>query len=241
MNRTLILAALGAIAVALVAVIGMELLAYRGDDEVAARTAQPPAETAAGEPTETAEEAKTDAEEGPSAAGLASDVLARPLFAPSRRPPSRPVAAADAQDSTLPRLTGIVMLTGLRLAIFQGTDKPVVVREGGRVAGRKVETIGPLEVVLTGPQGEERMRPMPDSTLLRERVVAPAQPVARPIQPLSPFANRPRPQQQEQGEGPQAGRRPAEGRPPPNQSQTRPPPPPGRAFIPPNQNRNSSP
>ena len=231
MNRSMILAAFGAIALALIAVIGMEVTAS-SDHEIAARTAPeqkaPSAEagkakddTKEDAKDETKDAAKDDAVDRQAATILASDILARPLFAPSRRPPSR-AAVADTQDSTLPRLTGIVMVTGLRLAIFQANsvDKPVVVREGGEVAGRKVKAIGPLEVVLTGPQGEERMHPMPDQTLTRDR--APDTPVPRPPQPGSAFGNRPAPPGQA---GLPGGMRP----PNPN----RPPQPqPGRAFVP---------
>ena len=59
-------------------------------------------------------------------------------------------------------------MTDTKIAVFQPKDasKPIVVHEGGEVAGRKVETIEGDEVVLRGPDGEEeRLHPIPDPAL----------------------------------------------------------------------------
>jgi general secretion pathway protein N len=65
--------------------------------------------------------------------------LARPLFAPDRRP----IAGTVASDPGMPRLTGIIASSGSAVAIFQpvGEAKPVTARNGERVGGWEVTTI----------------------------------------------------------------------------------------------------
>jgi hypothetical protein len=96
---------------------------------------------------------------------LVAQILARPLFAPDRRPEKAPSAATDpdARPAPLPRLAGIVTIFETKLAIFQPTQgKPIVVGEGAEIDGHKVQSIGPEEIVLVGPEGTERLRPLPD-------------------------------------------------------------------------------
>jgi hypothetical protein len=105
------------------------------------------------------------------AAELAAAIMARPLFAPNRRPPAEvktSATAAPAQSDTLPRLSGIIMDRDTRLAIFQPKDasKPLVLGEGGEVAGLKIAAIAPFEVIMSGPKGEQHLYPTPDPTLL---------------------------------------------------------------------------
>lgn len=66
-------------------------------------------------------------------------VLARPLFAPDRRP----VAGAVATDPGLPRLAGIIATPEGTMAIFQpaGAGKPVLARNGAHVGGWEVAKI----------------------------------------------------------------------------------------------------
>jgi general secretion pathway protein N len=65
--------------------------------------------------------------------------LARPLFAPDRRP----VAGVLSADPGMPRLAGIIASPDGAVAIFQpaGTVKPVVARSGERIGGWEVTAI----------------------------------------------------------------------------------------------------
>jgi hypothetical protein len=66
-------------------------------------------------------------------------VLARPLFAPDRKP----VAGAMAADPAMPRLTGIIALPDGAVAIFQpaGNAKPIVAQHGDAVGGWEVTMV----------------------------------------------------------------------------------------------------
>lgn len=68
-----------------------------------------------------------------------SVALARPLFAPNRKPAPGALAA----DPGMPRLTGIIAAPEGTVAIFQPTasTKPVVARAGERVGGWEVTAI----------------------------------------------------------------------------------------------------
>ncbi len=81
--------------------------------------------------------------------------LARPLFEPSRRPP-----ATDTQTSQ-PRLTGIVISTHLRDAIFMppGGKRAVVVTPGCRFDGMLIESIDADGVVVVDAGGRRRLQP----------------------------------------------------------------------------------
>jgi len=84
-------------------------------------------------------------------------VLARPLFAPTRRPAAGVAAALEG----LPRVTGILVDGGRRSVIFATADggKPVVVAEGGEVAGFRVQTIESGQVTVLGTEGLRVLRP----------------------------------------------------------------------------------
>jgi hypothetical protein len=73
-------------------------------------------------------------------------VLARPLFAPDRKPIPGTVAA----DPGMPRLAGIIASPNAAVAIFQpvGDGKTVVARHGERVGGWEVTAITADEVDL---------------------------------------------------------------------------------------------
>jgi hypothetical protein len=66
-------------------------------------------------------------------------VLARPLFAPDRRP----AAGVAAADPGMPRLTGIIAAPDAAVAIFQpaGSKRSVLARFGERVGGWEVTAI----------------------------------------------------------------------------------------------------
>ena len=92
---------------------------------------------------------------------LSAALLVRPLFSPSRRPP---VAGAAARAETppdvpLPRLSGILVASDGRTAIFAGENRAVIVQEGGRIGRFTVQSIGPGEIVLQGPGGFRSLRP----------------------------------------------------------------------------------
>lgn len=103
------------------------------------------------------------------AEALAEKILARPLFLPGRRiPPPAVVAApaAAAKEVPLPRLTGILMAGGVRIAIFQvaGAVKPVAAAVGEAVSAWTVTAIKPDEVTLTGADGEQTLTPSSDAS-----------------------------------------------------------------------------
>jgi hypothetical protein len=111
-------------------------------------------------PTVSAEELAS-----PDADVLVSEILAQPLFSPSRQP-------ADAANPTetpeptkeppkLPgRLEGMAIRPGAREALFDREgDKPLVVKEGQTIDGWTIASIGPDRVVLRGPAGEQIMKP----------------------------------------------------------------------------------
>ena len=88
------------------------------------------------------------------APAVAAAILARPLFAPSRRPPA-PETAAAAPPAPLPRVAGIMIDGPRRSVIFAGTDgsRPLVVGLGAEVAGFRVTAIEPGAVTVSGAQG----------------------------------------------------------------------------------------
>lgn len=84
-------------------------------------------------------------------------ILARPLFTRDRRPVAATASAALGESNgNLPRLTGIAISPDQRRAIFAGADgaKPIVVEEGGSIAGFTVQAIAPDGVKVQGPDGD---------------------------------------------------------------------------------------
>ena len=106
----------------------------------------------------------------PSAARLAppealtAEALARPLFSPTRRPPSSDgPASAELADK---RLAGIVISPQQRLAIFAVKGaKPLMLKEGAAIDGWQIETITSVDVSLRGPSGTRTLRPRMESYL----------------------------------------------------------------------------
>jgi len=87
---------------------------------------------------------------------LVGIILSRPLFTPSRRPPS----VAGGTDG-LPRLAGVIIGPASRTAIFAtGKSGVTVVAERARAGVYEVHTIEPDEVVVSGPEGERRLHPV---------------------------------------------------------------------------------
>lgn len=99
---------------------------------------------------------------------LVGAILARPLLSPTRRPPETAAGADAGPDLADARLTGIVTLPPLRIAIFAVKGaKPLVLSEGETVSGWRIERITPAEIALSGPGGTQTLRPKEDPTLLR--------------------------------------------------------------------------
>ena len=167
-------------------------------------TTTPAAETeagaAAGTLRVTAQPSTALPEPGPRPEAMVAEILARPLFSSTRRPP--PHSDGPAADSGLSdtRLTGIVTTPGHRLAIFVPTGaKPLIVSEGDTVSGWRVENITPREVSLSGPEGTKTLQPKIDPNLLPPPPPGAAPPMssirpaaASPVRPGFPptFPNR---------------------------------------------------
>lgn len=91
---------------------------------------------------------------------LADGIIARPLFAATRRPTAVPATPAPPLAS-LPRLAGILVDGRSRSAIFAavGEGRPLVVQEGAQVGGHTVQSIGAGQVTLSGPGAPQVLRP----------------------------------------------------------------------------------
>lgn len=96
-------------------------------------------------------------------------ILARPLFAPGRRPPAPPPvtnADNDKEEVKPPdlegRLAGTVITPDRREALFaREGERPLAVTEGEAVDGWTVRTIEPDRVVLMSDFGEKIIEPAP--------------------------------------------------------------------------------
>jgi hypothetical protein len=98
--------------------------------------------------------------------GWVQKALARPLFAPGRRPPAPPEQRRTAAAAfVLPRLTGVMVGPTDRTAIFAGAagGKPLVTREGSRIGDDMIDMIEPGRVTVTGPEGSRVLLPSFDA------------------------------------------------------------------------------
>lgn len=87
-------------------------------------------------------------------------ILARPLLRRDRRPPAPPSGAAAPGMAALPRLSGVLISSTDRFAIFAAADGTLTVaREGARVGAYAVVAIGEGEVTVLGPDGRRVLRP----------------------------------------------------------------------------------
>jgi hypothetical protein len=102
--------------------------------------------------------------------------LARPLFAPSRRPAAQP-AVASAAPAGPPRLTGVIVTPAGRSALFvtAAGGKPQPVTEGQRIGPYRVKSIQPGSVVVDGPRGPQILTPTFDPAPASAPAPAPAQ------------------------------------------------------------------
>ncbi len=165
--------ALGLVSLALAAMVGLELRSGR----------KPAALPAASATLETA-----SAKLPPAVAIERQDkawveiVLARPVFSPSRRPPSvARVAQAAAVQAKLPRLAGIMVDGARRSVIFapEGDRKPIIVAEGGEFDGYRVERIEDGRVTVSGPGLRQVLRPS-----FNPNAPPPPPPIAAAITPV---------------------------------------------------------
>jgi general secretion pathway protein N len=107
-------------------------------------------------PRETTAAAVSQADVSSLAAAWSATILARPIFRPDRRP----LEAAPAAPTAMPRLTAIVITAAGAAAIFVGDDgTAVAVRKGGLVDGQLVRSITAGAVTLAGPTGITILRP----------------------------------------------------------------------------------
>lgn len=154
--RRLSIPALLLLAAALAGTIALELRSQPTDDSaMPAIQPRPPVPAASGAILA-----------GSGGAEAMAAILARPLFAPDRRPPSAGTAAAPPPPAPLPRVTGILIEGDRRSVIFAAAAdgaRPLVVGEGGQVNGFRVQSIKAGEVTLMGPDGARTLRPSFDA------------------------------------------------------------------------------
>lgn len=96
-----------------------------------------------------------------------SDILARPLFSPDRKP----IGSGNVRG--LPRLTGIVVSGSRRVALFAAApgERPVVREAGTRIGAYEIKVVDDAGVTVSGPGGTTVLRPLFDPS--------PPSPVAR--------------------------------------------------------------
>ncbi len=139
---------LGMAAGALGAIIAVE---WRGSATRLPPPSQDTAQPAQAVPVQSADTAKERTSH------YVADILARPLVSPNRRP-----GTAIASESVgLPRLTGVLISSGGKVAIFAGATgaKSLAVSEGERVGAYLIAAIGSDGVTIVGPQGDRLLRP----------------------------------------------------------------------------------
>ncbi len=106
-------------------------------------------------------------------------ILARPVFAASRRPPPRS-SGSVAGPTALPRLTAVLVSGRGKTVIFSGgpNGKPVSLGEGGSIGAYVVQAIGVGQATIAGPDGVHVLRPMFDGTTASATAASPV--AARP-------------------------------------------------------------
>ncbi len=121
----------------------------------------------------------------------AATALARPLFAPDRRPvpePRTPVAGVPGGREP-PRLAGVLVTPAGGAAIFAAAGegaKPLVLRVGDKLNEFEVKAIVAGEVTLTGPEGDRVIRPSFDPRAGGGSGNAPRPPAAAAPAPVAP-------------------------------------------------------
>ena len=91
---------------------------------------------------------------------MVDGIVARPLFAATRRP-AAVLAGPAAAPANLPRLAGIMVNGDIRSVIFAALDggRPKVAQEGTQVGAYTVQSIEAGQVTLSGPGGVQVLRP----------------------------------------------------------------------------------
>jgi hypothetical protein len=128
---------------------------------------------------------------------LVAEILKRPLFTQDRKPPEARIAKAE-PPQLQGRLAGVMMRSGLRVALFtRPGGRPVSVKEGEMIDGWTASRIETGEVVLTSSFGEKVVK-------LTNGAAEEVTPAHRPVkkatpknQPARPGAN-PAPDQKPQ-------------------------------------------
>ena len=127
----------------------------------------------------------TPAAQRPRVEELVQTSLSQPLFSATRRPPDQP-AGDRAPGPELPnlRLTGIVIEPEYHLAIFAVPGgKPLARVEGETINEWRLESVGPNQVSLSGPNGITTLEPKSDPSLVRQKQTAP--PAVKPTPPAA--------------------------------------------------------
>lgn len=118
-------------------------------------------------PSSPAIPARTQAAPAADTQARVNGILARPLFAATRRPPSAAPIAAKGPPA-LPRLTAVLVSGRGKTVIFAGgpDKKPVSLGEGGRIGAYVVQSIDTGQATLLGPEGVRVLRPIYDGAAL---------------------------------------------------------------------------
>lgn len=119
------------------------------------------------------------------------EVLARPLFAPTRRPREAPAMASGGPPKALEAtLRGVVILPDSRVGLFQLGNAPEMQRiaEGQEIAGWRLERVLPDRVVLRADRVEE-VKLHEEKSAMVGTVPAPptASVIGAPHRPLRPI------------------------------------------------------
>lgn len=101
-------------------------------------------------------------------------ILERPLFTPTRRTFQMVTPAHLAEDpgvEALPRLSGIAVMAGGELAVFQTSrsEKPITLRTGADLDGWRIEAITPEGVIVARADERVLLIPKVDPELASER------------------------------------------------------------------------
>lgn len=147
------LAAVLGLGVLLAGTIALELPGIVADDGAMIATVPSPT-PARPSPAKLPRVARVDRDE------LVDGILARPLFAVTRRPTAVAARTATA-PANLPRLAGILVNGRNRSVIFAAREggRPIVAQEGAQVGVYTVQSIEAGQVTLSGPSGAQVLHP----------------------------------------------------------------------------------
>jgi hypothetical protein len=108
--------------------------------------------------------------EGPDVAVLSQEILARPLFAPTRRPPPAAVPPPRIVAGPTPppqaRLAGTITTATAHVAFFDAPPaKPVALDVGGNVGAWRIVSIYPGRVTLRSDDGSLIVKTLTGTTV----------------------------------------------------------------------------